>query len=55
MKILCSKKELSLLVRGCECNIISETCTGCLFLGLCRDPDTDIEGVEDICEIVTEE
>lgn len=52
MKVQCTKKELALLVRNCECNIISDTCKGCLFAGLCKEGD--IEGIEDICEIVTE-
>jgi hypothetical protein len=52
MKIQCNVKELGLLVRACECNIISDTCKGCLFLGLCKE--RDIEGIEDLCEIVTE-
>ena len=52
MKIQCTMKELALLVRSCECNVISDTCKGCLFLGLCQGGS--IEGVEDICEIVTE-
>ena len=54
MKIQCNVQELGLLVRACECNIISDTCSGCLFYGLCKGVDHVIEGIEDICEIVTE-
>jgi hypothetical protein len=55
MKIVCNKKEFSLLVRACECNIISETCRGCLFFGLCKGSEDDVvDGIEDICEISVE-
>ncbi len=57
MRILCTKKELAILVRLCECNI-KTNCNGCLFCGLCSAPNDDkgvVSGVEDFCEIVTEE
>lgn len=55
MKIVCNKNEFALLVRACECNIISDTCNGCLFFGLCCAPEAAIDGVEEICEISDEE
>lgn len=54
MKIVCSKQEFALMVRACECNLISDTCNGCLFYGLCKSLDTGVEGIEDICEISVE-
>ena len=56
MKIICGKDEFALLIRACECNIISDTCAGCLFKGLCGETEYDhIKGIEDICEISSEE
>lgn len=60
MKILCTKKELTQLVRNCSHNEEHEYCTGCVFNDVCAQGGdlteaTDIMvGIEDICEIVGE-
>lgn len=56
MKIICTKEELTMLVRSCMYGSHDENCCGCAFADVCSQDGDPQDGdimcrIEDICEI----